>query len=558
MADNFVANAGAGGKTFATDDVAGVDYPILKVALGALDAVTLLAGGAGAVSAGVPRVTLASDDPAVTALQVLDNAIAGNEMQVDVVAALPAGTNNIGDVDVLTLPATTVAGATVKTADLDTGAGADNVPIFGVAVGAAGGAVAVTGDATNGLDVDVTRVTGTVTVANGGTFATQVDGAALTALQLIDNIVKLEDDPHASADAGVQMLAVRKATPANVSGLDGDYEPLQVSAGRLWASATIDAALPAGTNNIGDVDVLTVPAPLSTTGGGTEATALRVTVASDSTGVLSVDDNGGSLTVDGTVTANLAAGTNNIGDVDVLSVIPGTGATNLGKAIDSAGGATDTGVPALVIRDDALAALTPIEGDYVALRVDANGALWTHDDALDAALAGTELQVDIVAALPAGANAIGKLAANSGVDIGDVDVTSIAAGTNLIGDVGIQGRTTGGLSFYKSIDLDETEEEVKATAGTLYSILAFNRTAAPLYLKFYNATAANVIVGTTVPDMTLVVPANADSDGAGFTHSVAQGYAFGTAISMAATTGVADADAGAPGVNDCVVLVGFK
>jgi hypothetical protein len=33
-------------------------------------------------------------------------------------------------------------------------------------------------------------------------------------------------------------------------------------------------------------------------GGGTEAAALRVTVASDSTGVLSVDDNGGSLTVD--------------------------------------------------------------------------------------------------------------------------------------------------------------------------------------------------------------------------------------------------------------------
>lgn len=36
-------------------------------------------------------------------------------------------------------------------------------------------------------------------------------------------------------------------------------------------------------------------------GGGVEANALRVTVASDSTGVLSVDDNGGSLTVDGTV-----------------------------------------------------------------------------------------------------------------------------------------------------------------------------------------------------------------------------------------------------------------
>lgn len=43
-------------------------------------------------------------------------------------------------------------------------------------------------------------------------------------------------------------------------------------------------------------------------GGGLEAGSLRVTVASDSTGVLSVDDNGGSLTVDGTVTANAGTG----------------------------------------------------------------------------------------------------------------------------------------------------------------------------------------------------------------------------------------------------------
>ena len=38
-----------------------------------------------------------------------------------------------------------------------------------------------------------------------------------------------------------------------------------------------------------------------TTGGGTEADAQRVTIANDSTGVVSVDDNGSSITVDGTV-----------------------------------------------------------------------------------------------------------------------------------------------------------------------------------------------------------------------------------------------------------------
>ena len=38
--------------------------------------------------------------------------------------------------------------------------------------------------------------------------------------------------------------------------------------------------------------------------------------------------------------------------------------------------------------------------------------------------------------LPAGTNGIGKLTANSGVDIGDVDVTSVAAGENHLGAVG--------------------------------------------------------------------------------------------------------------------------
>jgi len=46
---------------------------------------------------------------------------------------------------------------------------------------------------------------------------------------------------------------------------------------------------------------------------------------------------------------------------------------------------------------------------------------------LAGAVAGAEMQVDVLTlpALPAGTNAIGKLAANSGVDIGDVDVTSL-------------------------------------------------------------------------------------------------------------------------------------
>ena len=71
---------------------------------------------------------------------------------------------------------------------------------------------------------------------------------------------------------------------------------------------------------------------------------------------------------------------------------------------------------------------TSAKQDTIIGHVDGIEGLLTTIDAdtssLAGAIAGTEVQVDVVGALPAGTNAIGKLAANSGVDIGDVDVTS--------------------------------------------------------------------------------------------------------------------------------------
>ncbi len=74
------------------------------------------------------------------------------------------------------------------------------------------------------------------------------------------------------------------------------------------------------------------------------------------------------------------------------------------------------------------ALLTTIDAD--------TGAIKTAVETIDNAISGTEMQVDVVASLPAGSNAIGKLSANSGVDIGDVDVTSLPASTNTIEVVG--------------------------------------------------------------------------------------------------------------------------
>lgn len=176
-----------------------------------------------------------------------------------------------------------VAGAHYQRVKLDAGGDGAAVPIL------AGG----------GVEASALRVT----IANDSTGLVSVDdnGGSLT----VDGTVT------ANLAAGVNNI--------------GDVDVLtlpNVTIGTM-------AALVAGTANIGDVDVLTVPAPLSTTGGGAEATALRVTLANDSTGLVSVDDNGGSLTVDGTVAAT-QSGTWNVTNVSGTVSLP-TGAATLAE-----------------------------------------------------------------------------------------------------------------------------------------------------------------------------------------------------------------------------------
>jgi hypothetical protein len=120
-------------------------------------------------------------------------------------------------------------------------------------------------------------------------------------------------------------------------------------------------------------------------------------------------------------------------------------------------------------------------------------------------------------------------------------------------DVTLSPLTSGGLSLYRSIDLDETEEEIKGTAGQLYGWYIFNDSASPVYVKIYNATAASVTVGSTTPVLTIPLPA-----GAAANAFSTIGIAFATAITAAATTGVADADTGAPAANDVVANFFYK
>jgi hypothetical protein len=229
-----VLNAGSGGDTYASDDITGVKFQRVKVVHGA-DGVN-----AGDVATGNPLPTVQT-------------------------GALPAGTNNIGDVDVLTLPDATVVG---KAAD---GAAVSGNPVL-VAGQDGTNAQSIKTDADGELQVDVLTLPALVAgTANIG----DVDVLTMPDVTVVGK----------AADG-----AAVSGNPVLIAGQDGtNAQSIKTdAAGELQVDVLTLPALVAGAANIGDVDVLTVPAPLSTSGGGTEAAALRVTLASDSTGLLAV------------------------------------------------------------------------------------------------------------------------------------------------------------------------------------------------------------------------------------------------------------------------------
>lgn len=122
----------------------------------------------------------------------------------------------------------------------------------------------------------------------------------------------------------------------------------------------------------------------------------RITIATDDDSVAHLATIAGDTTsIDGNITAcntgavvlatgsaaigKLASNTGvDIGDVDVTSVVPGVGATNLGKAEDAQHANGDVGVMPLAVRQDSLSALAVHDGDYSPLSVNDEGSLYVE------------------------------------------------------------------------------------------------------------------------------------------------------------------------------------
>lgn len=167
----------------------------------------------------------------------------GNSITVDgTVAATQSGTWNVGTLTTITNVVHVDDNS--STLSIDDGAGSitvDNGGTFATqsAITAASGSFS-SGAFSSGAFASGALASGSVasgafasgSIASGAFASGSIAAGAIAAGA--SSFVKLEDVLSADADAGVPAMAVRKATPANTSGTDGDYEFLQMSAGRLW------------------------------------------------------------------------------------------------------------------------------------------------------------------------------------------------------------------------------------------------------------------------------------------------------------------------------------
>jgi hypothetical protein len=129
---------------------------------------------------------------------------------------------------------------------------------------------------------------------------------------------------------------------------------------------------------------------------------------------------------------------------------------------------------------------------------------------------------------------------------------SVTVGGQELPNISLEPASTIGLTIFRSIDVDETEEEISSAPCVIYSLYLYNAATSKRFVKFYNANLAGTTVGSTTPAATFVLEADQ-----GLAMALPHGLRFTTACTVAATTGIADANTGAPGANEVIAVIGY-
>lgn len=238
----------------------------------------------------------------------------------------------------------------------------------------------VRGDITNGIDVDVTRL------------PSLVAGAAI-----------------------IGKVGIDQTTPGTTNLVALSAETTKVI----------------GTVNQGTSPWVTSNATTSVVGNGAAATAQRVTLANDSTGVLA--------TVSTVTTVTTLTGT--------TTLTPGTGAANLGKAEDAAHASGDTGVFALAVRNDNLATTYGADQDYAPIAVDLNSRVMVAQKAATATLSNVAASASSVTVLAANSARIGAQVSNDSSAVLYLKFGTTASTTSYV--VSLAGAASAPFSYYE-------------------------------------------------------------------------------------------------------------
>lgn len=104
----------------------------------------------------------------------------------------------------------------------------------------------------------------------------------------------------------------------------------------------------------------------------------------------------------------------------------------------------------------------------------------------------------------------------------------------------------------RNLDIDESGDLVITGRKMLFGWVIANVSASTMYLKLYNKATAPT-VGTDTPILTIPIATGDIS-----VVELSGGIEFPLGLGVGATTGIADADVGAPGANEVAGQVLYK
>lgn len=217
----------------------------------------------------------------------------------------------------------------------------------------AGGAALVDGSAVTQPVSGTVSVTGVSTAANQTTANSSLSSIDTKLTDGTQKVIAAGDVASAATDSGnpVKVGGVYRATPSTLT--DGQRGDLTTDTRQNLKITLMPNNSTTAMKNSAD-----------------NADAAATSSTSNWLGVLNRN-----TVYNGTTWDRMYGDATNGVDVDVTRVVPGTGATNLGKAEDAAHTSGDVGVMSLGVRNDAMAALSGTDGDYTPIATSKSGRL---------------------------------------------------------------------------------------------------------------------------------------------------------------------------------------